>query len=45
MFGSAIATEANGVSDCPNQQTVPLSVPDMTGGSARISAVAPEYGV
>ena len=45
MFGSVIVTEENGVSDCPEGVDYPAAVPDMTGGSARISAVAPAYGV
>ena len=45
IFGSAIVTEANGVSDCQGSVYCPAIVPDMTGGSARISAVAPAYGV
>ena len=45
MLGSVIVTEANGVSVCPEVVDHPATVPDMTGGSARISAVAPAYGV
>ena len=45
MFGSAIVTEENGASVCPEAAVCPATVPDMTGGSARSSAVAPAYGV
>ena len=45
MFGSVIVPEANGVSGCPEAVDCPPVVPDMTGGSALISAVAPGYGV
>ena len=45
MFGSVIVTEENGVSVCPEAVDCPATVLDMTGGSARISAVAPAYGV